>query len=71
MANKLQTIYSTSVLTDSCKVGSMSSTLRIRSRKAIPTDCGQRSVQRISQLYDSRVFRYNSYTLNLLVKLFN
>lgn len=29
----------TSVLTDSCSVGRMSSTLRIRSRRAMPTDC--------------------------------
>lgn len=31
----------TSVRTDSCSVGRMLSTLRIRSRRAIPTDCGQ------------------------------
>lgn len=33
---------STSVLTDSCSVGRMSSTLWIRSRRAIPTDCKDR-----------------------------
>lgn len=31
----------TSVLTDSCNVGRISSTLWIRSRSAIPTDCAQ------------------------------
>lgn len=36
----------TSVLTDSCSVGRMSSTLRIRSRRAIPTDCGQEEQRR-------------------------
>ena len=52
-ANRRQMMLFTSVLMDSCRVGRMSSTLRIRSRKAIPADWGPKSTRRINHMFES------------------